>query len=992
MRKWVTTRAPRQTAIELAIVLTLVVVALSVRLYRLHEIPFGLNYDEAANGIDVGDILAGQRPIFFERNHGREPLFIYLQAMVAAVVGTTPFALRLTAALIGAATVPAVYWMVREAFHGASRWPALWTALFLAFSYWHLNISRIGYRAIMLPLMAALAFAWFWRAWRALDDGKRFPWADLMLCGVFTGASLYTYTAARFLPVLVVVVAFAGGVISNRSTQRFRRIVAAVAIIGLVTAVVAAPLAVYFLTHPESFTENVGGVSLFRSTTGPMQALLALAGNLAKTAAMFGVAGDAQGRLNPAGQSPFNLLIGIWLVAGVVLALVRWRSLPDLFGLLWLAVMSLPAVLSTPTPHSLRALAMLPAAYLLSTLAMLAAGGRLSRVWKPLAVWLPLPFLILSSGANLRSYFSSWQYNPLLESAYHLRFAESAQALQQQSMPGNVWLMPYWPIYATPDANYVFDFLTQGNLPYGLVAATEEEAPSQLGRATSGYSTGNLVRWNRAALEPDGSYAMVDWKDLVRFLLLKHGGQAIGEGNNDYSQYTRYRLPAGAEYEIASEIESQDIAFGNAVKLTGLAYGHVAADPQETAAALEDKSLPSGQPAWVVLRWQSLQAVDNDQLKVSLFLTDEAGHLAGQVDDRLLGDFYLFEPTWKADQAASSYHILPSLPAIPSGRYDLNLAVYDSTSLRRYPVVDPITGQTSSVARLGSIEVTRPLFAPEVSPQADVSSTSFPDIPLSLLGFDLPSTVVNPGDILPLTLYWQAKVQPPIDYLVSVELQSESGQPVLQRQAPLAGDRAPTSSWQAGDVVRGWHDIVIPPTTPAGIYRLVIRLGDDGHFSNPLVLEQVEVGGRPHIFSPPSELQPMPHTFGDAIAFLGYSLPTDPPQPGQPLRLTLFWQALGEIDQSYAVFIHILNAAGQIVAQQDVAPGQGTMPTQSWVRNEYITDTHQIELPSDLPPGQYQVVIGMYEADTGIRLPVANAHAQLQGDRIILPEPMLIAP
>ena len=117
----------------------------------------------------------------------------------------------------------------------------------------------------------------------------------------------------------------------------------------------------------------------------------------------------------------------------------------------------------------------------------------------------------------------------------------------------------------------------------------------------------------------------------------------MGEGSNDYAQYTTYRLPTDAEYEVASAIRSQDLVFGNVVKLTGLSYGHVAADPQEPGAALEDNTLPSGQPAWVVLRWQALEPIANDLLKVSLFLTDETGNLAGQVDDRLFGDLYLID-------------------------------------------------------------------------------------------------------------------------------------------------------------------------------------------------------------------------------------------------------------------------------------------------------------------------------------------------------------
>ena len=207
--------------------------------------------------------------------------------------------------------------------------------------------------------------------------------------------------------------------------------------------------------------------------------------------------------------------------------------------------------------------------------------------------------------------------------------------------------MPYWPVYAVPDADTVFDFLTQNQLHYGLIAATEDKVSAQLREAANGHARGNLVRWNRAALEPDGSYVMVDWKDLVRFLLLKHGGQEVGEGSNNYAQYTTYRLPIDAEYEVASAIRSQDLVFGNVVKLTGLSYGHVAADPKEPGAALQDNTLPSGQSAWVVLRWKALEPIANDLLKVSLFLTDETGHLAGQVDDRLVGDFYLIDAIWK---------------------------------------------------------------------------------------------------------------------------------------------------------------------------------------------------------------------------------------------------------------------------------------------------------------------------------------------------------
>ena len=114
---------------ELLAVLAIFLVALALRTYRLHEWPPGLFNDEAANGLDGLAVLRGERPIFFPRNTGREPLFLYLQAGMMALLGPTPYALRLTAAIVGALAVPAAYWMVRELFWGSpekSRRVALW--------------------------------------------------------------------------------------------------------------------------------------------------------------------------------------------------------------------------------------------------------------------------------------------------------------------------------------------------------------------------------------------------------------------------------------------------------------------------------------------------------------------------------------------------------------------------------------------------------------------------------------------------------------------------------------------------------------------------------------------------------------------------------------------------------------------------------------------------------------------------------------------------
>jgi predicted membrane-bound mannosyltransferase len=88
--------------------LLVLLVAAGLRLYRLPELPLGLHYDEAANGILASEIARGvETPIFIPSYTGKEVLFFYWTALWMKLLGTTPLALRLSAALAGLATVAA---------------------------------------------------------------------------------------------------------------------------------------------------------------------------------------------------------------------------------------------------------------------------------------------------------------------------------------------------------------------------------------------------------------------------------------------------------------------------------------------------------------------------------------------------------------------------------------------------------------------------------------------------------------------------------------------------------------------------------------------------------------------------------------------------------------------------------------------------------------------------------------------------------------------
>src|SRR5262245_9593783 len=145
---------------ELAGLALLLAVALALRAWRLDLVPPGLSHDEAYDGLNAVEILRGARPLFFESNNGREPLFMYLAALAFGALGVGPVQLRLVSALAGTAAVGLTWLLGRWAFGRMAGWSA---AALMATSFWPLFDSRIGLRAALLPALLALMALALWR-------------------------------------------------------------------------------------------------------------------------------------------------------------------------------------------------------------------------------------------------------------------------------------------------------------------------------------------------------------------------------------------------------------------------------------------------------------------------------------------------------------------------------------------------------------------------------------------------------------------------------------------------------------------------------------------------------------------------------------------------------------------------------------------------------------------------------------------------------------
>lgn len=107
-----------------------------------------------------------------------------------------------------------------------------------------------------------------------------------------------------------------------------------------------------------------------------------------------------------------------------------------------------------------------------------------------------------------------------------------------------------------------------------------------------------------------------------------------------------------------------------------------------------------------------------------------------------------------------------------------------------------------------------------------------------------------------------------------------------------------------------------------------------------------------------------------SIRLAGYALTPDV-QPGEELLISLRWESLREVEQDYHVFVHLLNSSGEKIAQRDGQPVQWMRPTSTWRAGEQIIDHYGLLLPPGTASGEYTVAVGLYEPETGERLPVS---------------------
>jgi hypothetical protein len=917
----------------IALLLTLGV-ACGLRLAGLPRLPLGLHYDEAANGILAGEIARGIRqPVFISAYTGKEVLFFYWAAAWMRVLGQGVLALRLTAAVAGLCTVGAAAWAAYELLHDRrdAGWVAVLTAAFVATSFWHLVLSRIGFRAITQPLLQALTVAALWRGLRL----ERRGW--LVLAGLLCGATAYTYLAARAFPVPL-----AGALLALLVAERGRRRarLGQVALFVAVAALAVAPLALYFYRHPSALTTRMAQVAA--SSWG--EAWIGFRACLE----MFFLRGDPYVRFNLPGRPLFDPLSAILFLLGLPALFLRSgrRTSAELpasgpralaarvFVLVSLPVMLLPSALAAGeiTPSNLRAVGLLPFVYVFPALTLAALAGALSRAHRlPRIAFgnlryfaLVLLVLVLAGIPTARLYFRDWARSSELYDAADGDLVDVAAYLNDADLTG---VVPYvasihyrHPTIAFLAEDYpAIKWVKGGNT---LVFPAEGEGLLVLPRSANAGRT-----WMEAL--PEG-------------LTLRDAPPGPG-GRAAFHAYRLHAVPGYVPaYPLAADL-------GHVVTVLG-------------ADLLEPSR--SGETVEALFGWRVESAAQPGDLLASVSLVDAWGNPWGDARP-----FHYPAEQWAPGELVLDRISVPIAPGAPPGDYRLQLGFFAASTGTALPVLDA-QGAFAGTA----VEVTIPVeraAAPPDPDEMDIRRRLDLDggAGLTLLGANLDTSSVRPREPIHLTLFWRADRDPEFDVTVRLDL----GESALYQDGPVRGSY-PTHLWTAGEIVVDRYAVRPGLEVAPGSYPLRLALLDsDGAILLETVLGDVTVRAVERVFEAPAVARPVGAVLGDAVELVGIDLQPAEPSPGDALTLTLVWRALAEMDISYTVFTHLVDADGRTVAQHDGVPAGGTYPTTLWASGEVVADAHVLDLPADLSPGALQLEVGLYLVESGTRLGIAGS-------------------
>lgn len=432
MKKELTNR--KKEIISLFLVLLL---AIFFRFWNISNIPPGLYPDEA---IYANDGITSPGKVFYRENNGREGLWMNVLFVFFKIFGISVTTLRSVSALAGTLTVLGLYFLTKLIIKKYSPFnskispekTAILASFFLATSFWHINFSRIGFRAITMPLILVWAFYLFFSG---LNEKK---W-KLIASGVVFGLGFYTYSTFRLLPLFILPILVYIFLLEKNKKLLLKNLFLRFAISAFI---IVFPLVFYFFKNPEDFIGRLGPISVF-SQPSPIKAFFK---SLGSHLLMFNFRGDGNWRHNLPNAPQIFWPVGVCFLIGFFYQLKyflfflknkNWQQIfLPLFIFGWFFVFMLGGVLTYEgIPHALRTIGVIPIVYILSAIGADLAINFLKNKIKIdlLNKTIITFFLVAIFFFSYKQYFIDWAKNENVAGAFTQSFVEMGNYLNSLS-------------------------------------------------------------------------------------------------------------------------------------------------------------------------------------------------------------------------------------------------------------------------------------------------------------------------------------------------------------------------------------------------------------------------------------------------------------------------------------------------------------------------------------------------------------------------------
>jgi hypothetical protein len=402
-----------------------------------------------------------------------------------------------------------------------------------------------------------------------------------------------------------------------------------------------------------------------------------------------------------------------------------------------------------------------------------------------------------------------------------------------------------------------------------------------------------------------------------------------------------------------------DIDLEGGLRLLGSDVTVGAPGPEGGLGSLDADGVQGGSKLHVTLYWQANAELVADYA-VTVSLVDDHGYvwLERQSRHPVAGTF----PTsrWQVGQVVGDYYELALEPSLPSGEYRLlvGAGVPGDTPLA---ALGSGGRQSAGGVTLLAFQLRKPLRWADPTLGASVRQGFGGG--LALTGIHAPQEL-QAGEPATVELQWLVTRSPDAaSHPALVLVDKDGGRHIVPPMDTPAGD------WLPGAWVVERYQVIISAS-----------------------LSRIELQGRqPVVGWPVTYVLPVrvatAHwvaNFDNQIRLRSYAYRSAAVGAGETLYLTLEWESVAQVSESYKVFVHVLGRDGLPVAQQDNEPVNGTYPTTRWQVGERVLDSYAIPLPSGLGAGDYQVEVGLYRLSDLSRLPVVGEGQAAVDDKIYL--------